>query len=642
MVVAYHAADELERCLAALGGETRGHGGRQLELAGGAVGRSTARRDLCRSRAQPRLRGGRESRPARDHRRAATGRSPAQPRRGRHPARRARRSPTSCTVPGNERVAAVSPRLVDGDGALPARRMAVSDARRGRGREAVGLGRRLPDARDVRDRRGAAPPVGGDPRRRPLRRAVLPLRRGDRLAAARARARAGAPPCATSVVAEHRGAGTSQDPRRRETLFHAAQETYVRKWHGRARLARLSRCGVRRSDCPGGRCSQANGAPRPADGRASTSAARGAAPGSSRSSRLPSVVHVVTTGNFAGVERYVCNVARETAARGWDATVVGGSRGPDAGRARRRRSLAAGSTRRSRRCDRSRRVGPARRLPCAHDDGGGGRDRRAALPPGTDRQHASLRGTEREAAAPDALLAPHIATRLARQIAVSDYVARHLESPPDAVIRNGVPPSPCLWRTENRVVLVLQRLEQEKDTLTALRAWQAARSRIDEGWSMRVVGDGSERPTLEAWVASQRVPGVDVHRTGRPNVADEFAVGRHSARARHCRAVRPRRRRGDGRWRSRRRDCAAGGHLETVGLLPGAVMFPPGDARAAAAAMRSLVPDAVAGRGVRRRPSPRRKGSSRSRTTSTSCWTSTSRRARASVTPRPLPGPPTR
>src|SRR4051812_28508233 len=39
---------------------------------------------------------------------------------------------------------------------------------------------------------------------------------------------------------------------------------------------------------------------------------------------MPRVVHVVATARFAGVERYVCDVARETAARGWDTTVVGG------------------------------------------------------------------------------------------------------------------------------------------------------------------------------------------------------------------------------------------------------------------------------------------------------------------------------
>src|ERR1022692_381298 len=39
---------------------------------------------------------------------------------------------------------------------------------------------------------------------------------------------------------------------------------------------------------------------------------------------MPSVVHIVVTGQFAGVERYVCDVATETASRGWDVAVVGG------------------------------------------------------------------------------------------------------------------------------------------------------------------------------------------------------------------------------------------------------------------------------------------------------------------------------
>ena len=40
---------------------------------------------------------------------------------------------------------------------------------------------------------------------------------------------------------------------------------------------------------------------------------------------MPSVVHVVATANFAGVERYVCDTARETAEQGWQVTVVGGN-----------------------------------------------------------------------------------------------------------------------------------------------------------------------------------------------------------------------------------------------------------------------------------------------------------------------------
>ncbi len=34
------------------------------------------------------------------------------------------------------------------------------------------------------------------------------------------------------AIADHEGAGTSTDTKRRAALFHAAQETYVRKWYG--------------------------------------------------------------------------------------------------------------------------------------------------------------------------------------------------------------------------------------------------------------------------------------------------------------------------------------------------------------------------------------------------------------------------
>jgi GT2 family glycosyltransferase len=37
--------------------------------------------------------------------------------------------------------------------------------------------------------------------------------------------------CSDSV-AHHIGGGSSDEPRRREALFHSAQETYIRKWHG--------------------------------------------------------------------------------------------------------------------------------------------------------------------------------------------------------------------------------------------------------------------------------------------------------------------------------------------------------------------------------------------------------------------------
>jgi GT2 family glycosyltransferase len=46
------------------------------------------------------------------------------------------------------------------------------------------------------------------------------------------------------AIAEHEGAGASSDLRRRESLFYAAQETYITKWYGRAgwQLYRVAAC----------------------------------------------------------------------------------------------------------------------------------------------------------------------------------------------------------------------------------------------------------------------------------------------------------------------------------------------------------------------------------------------------------------
>ncbi len=49
----------------------------------------------------------------------------------------------------------------------------------------------------------------------------------------RARARGWRAGLAPAAVAQHVGGGTSTDPARREALFHAGGETYVRKWFGR-------------------------------------------------------------------------------------------------------------------------------------------------------------------------------------------------------------------------------------------------------------------------------------------------------------------------------------------------------------------------------------------------------------------------
>jgi len=303
---------------------------------------------------------------------------------------------------------------------------------------------------------------------------------------------------------------------------------------------------------------------------------------------VPSVVHVVVTGEFAGVERYVSDAARETAARGWEPVVVGGS--PQRMRAAlgdAARWLPGATPVEALRS--LRRLG--RRDVChahmtiAETVAVAARPfHRAAVV--STRHFAAPRGASRAGH----LLSPWIARGLARQIAVSDFVARRLEQPPDAVIRNGVPSSECLWRSSSNVVLVLQRLSPEKDTVTALRGWQASEL-AEEGWSLRIVGAGSERAALEAYTRSAEVPGVSI--TGpvdsvadefataavllAPAPADSFGLAVVEAMAAGVPVV----------------ACAAGGHLETVGLLPGAAMFPAGDAEAAASALRSLRSEAA-------------------------------------------------
>jgi glycosyltransferase involved in cell wall biosynthesis len=299
---------------------------------------------------------------------------------------------------------------------------------------------------------------------------------------------------------------------------------------------------------------------------------------------MPRVVHIVTTANFAGVERYVCDVATETARRGWDVTVVGGhSEGM--------RSTLGADVRWLPGASPARAIGSALRV--GHQDvchthmtfaeAVGIATRPAHRAPVVSTRHfAAPRGASRLGR----ILAPRIAARIAREIAVSEFVAQRLERPPNAVISGGVPSSPCLWRPANRVVLVLQRLEPEKGTLTALHAWQLS-GLADDGWTLRIVGDGSQRPVLEreniesvtftGWTADvgAELEAAGIFLASAP--AEPFGLGIVEAMAAGVPVA----------------ACAAGGHLETVGLLPDAALFAAGDTAAAAAALRSLLSDAA-------------------------------------------------
>jgi glycosyltransferase involved in cell wall biosynthesis len=299
---------------------------------------------------------------------------------------------------------------------------------------------------------------------------------------------------------------------------------------------------------------------------------------------MPSVVHVVVTAKLAGVERYVCNTSIELAERGWDVSVVGGdpARMP-AVLGRRIRWLpgatpigAVGALAKLGKhdiCHVHMTVAEAVGIACwpAH-----------RAPVISTRHFAASRGSTRVARA----VAPVISASLARELAVSNFVASRMEHHPDAVVISGVPPSACLWKPSNRVALVLQRLDPEKDTLTALRVWQASRL-WDEGWRMRVVGEGSERRMLEAWAESNDLENVEfVDWTA--DVSSEFES------AGFLLAAAPTEPLGLAVLEAMAAGvpvlaCAGGGHLETVGLLSGVSMFAPGDVEEGAAASRGFL-----------------------------------------------------
>lgn len=301
---------------------------------------------------------------------------------------------------------------------------------------------------------------------------------------------------------------------------------------------------------------------------------------------MPRVTHIVVTNRFAGVERYVSTTANETAARGWSVTVVGGSSSrmraeldpavdwlPGDTTARAVRSILAAGTADLCHTHMTYAEGVAVVTRTVH-----------RAPILTTRHFAGPRGTSRAGR----LVAPFIERLVACEIAISSFVADRIETEPDAVIPNGVRPSRNLWRPESRCVLVMQRFDPEKDTVTALEAWRLSRL-AEEGWRLRVLGSGQSRYAIEEWLRTNSGHAIELFpwsnavdqefesagillapAPGEPlglTVLEAMAAGVPVAAA------------------------AAGGHLETVGLLDSAALFTPGDPESAANALRTLATD---------------------------------------------------
>lgn len=297
------------------------------------------------------------------------------------------------------------------------------------------------------------------------------------------------------------------------------------------------------------------------------------------------IVHLVVTDAFAGTERYVANLAGASAHLGHAVHVIGGNR------QRMRAAL-------------PREVGLV--------EAGGLAAAVAALRrvPRPDVIHAHLTAAEVAAViamprrGPALVSTRHIAARrgsspaaraaavavrarLDAQIAVSRFVAEAVDGASD-VILTGVPDSSTSTDSVRQpTVLVAQRLEAEKDTVTALRAWALSGLAAD-GWDLTVAGTGAEAARLKE-MATRMGLGATARLVGQ---VDDLAVRMASAAV--FIAPAPAEPLGLSVVEAMSHGlpvvaAGSGGHLETVGAVPGAMLFPPGDAAAAAAALRSLV-----------------------------------------------------
>jgi glycosyltransferase involved in cell wall biosynthesis len=311
------------------------------------------------------------------------------------------------------------------------------------------------------------------------------------------------------------------------------------------------------------------------------------------------IAHVVTTGRFAGTERYVVDVGGELAARGHRVTVVGGDPGavpallpagvrwrPGASAAEAVRSL-AGAGRQD--------------LVHSHTSKSDFAALGAALATGgarvSTRHITARRGHDGLARR----LAPLVRRALAREVVVSRWVAGRVETVPDVVLVNGVVPAADREAPPPGavpVVLVAQRLAPEKRTALALRAF-AASGLAAHGWQLHVAGDGVERPALEA-LAGELGVGPGTRFLGW--LADPAPAYRG---ARLLLATAPEEPCGLVVLEAMAHGlpvvaAGAAGHLETVGRHPAAALFPPGDVEAAAGQLRRLAGDDAAREGYGR------------------------------------------
>ena len=298
------------------------------------------------------------------------------------------------------------------------------------------------------------------------------------------------------------------------------------------------------------------------------------------------ILHAIRSDAFAGVESHVARLARAQLAGGDEVLVLGGD--PDrmtdaAGPGVRTRPAAtvaqvlAAVHRWASEADVVHAHMTAAEIACATALVG------VCTPLVVTRHFARDRGSNRVSA----VAAAAAARRVDAQIAISHYVAETIAGA-SVVIHPGVDSTTSTGsaRDRDRVVLVAQRLEPEKDTDVALRAF-AASGIAEDGWRLEVAGDGAERWRLTDLAGELGIAAATSflgHRSDVPTLMERAGV-----------LLGPCRIEGLGLTVLEAMAAAlpvvavgAGGHLETVGAVVGAALHPPGDADRAGELLREL------------------------------------------------------
>jgi glycosyltransferase involved in cell wall biosynthesis len=295
------------------------------------------------------------------------------------------------------------------------------------------------------------------------------------------------------------------------------------------------------------------------------------------------IAHVVVTDLFAGVERYICQVANELVDRGHQVVTIGGEQ-------QRMRTEVVQQVR-----TRSASSLPAAALALVKErnvdivhvhmtaaEGAAFLARpRQRAPIVATRHFASDRGSSKVAR----VLAQWTARSIAKDIAISEFVA-HRAGGPTVLIPNGTaiqPQAPL----RNKTVVMLQRLDVEKAPDLGIRAW-AISGLGDRGWRLAIAGTGELAPSLEA-LASRLGVSQNVTFKGRivdtdrflaeasiflaPAPEEPFGLSVVEAMAHGVPVV----------------AANGGAHAETV--ADQGVLFPPGDPQSAAEALVALSED---------------------------------------------------